>query len=1045
MTDRHTPSASLPWNASAGGVVWIALATIVHVTLVSAAIETFRAGSPVKWYVVGGVGAYVAAVLAAWRLVPGLAKHAKTSDLPLFGGGLFLALLALTAWLPRGNVDGIRVFGQSTATVLAFVSAASVALAGLSLARMRFVPHWVRFALGALAVYGVLSFAVAIDHGTPYPALFHGQSFWISLPRFLQGAFVGSLVVLPLGCVPYVVRAGLRHAADIGSVHWSLRRAVAASLSLAIAFAGAVPHDMAAQQSAGAAASPRPSSVSLSIEGVEAIRESLDQPQAELTRGLAAVSPSGSTAMEQTQQRARNLFGWLQAARQLVPRDTFDIDAAVAQAGRAPGDLHRWMRDHTTLVGYRGLLRGAQGVLMDRVGNSLDRALLLASMLRATGATVRLARARLSREQAEALGRANGRIPGGSGGPLRPNPPVTENAWIDHYARQAGVNGAALQRHLEDLQRVSLQAASSIQNRVDAQTSKLVQLLGANARMETTGHDDTVTEALRDHWWAQWLDGSTWKDLDPLMSAPGAALVPAEEITDPDHVRDDLKHEVVIRVIIERWDGAHFAEACPLKETLRPSDLIGESVRLQQIAADPPFDVSVIAGADHERRFKAAVVKQREWLPVLTVGARQIHRSSFTDSGDLRDKAASAPDGGGTSQAVGGMLDAFGGGSEPAPGILTAEWIDYEIRSPGETARTVRREVFDLVGPAARSAGRGPATIADDGRWERGLALLGETEILPVACQLSMAFLTDLMAERALANQSTVDNLLEHDTFASREKFNEGAGKLIPVPSALYSLAVARSQAATVAGVYIARPNVFARHTYLRSAPGTGLQLTEAFDIVANDVDVSPSTAAGRFVSRLRQGVLDSNAEVILSTGAERNGTAMLFDDGIASAPWDVVASPRDVEGLGLPPDAQSRIAGDIGAGFLVVVPRASTRNSASPLAWWRIDPRTGGTLGIGNRGWGQAIVERIAVTYVAAAFGAQICYAYAGKDKGGYTKRDRWVCGWTTGGGSTGVLAATFAGPLAVPLTMLAILGVFCAEFTAGGWLSDDPEWDKP
>ena len=41
----------------------------------------------------------------------------------------------------------------------------------------------------------------------------------------------------------------------------------------------------------------------------------------------------------------------------------------------------RSVRSHTVWVPYRGLLRGATGVLMDRRGDSLDRAELLAMRL----------------------------------------------------------------------------------------------------------------------------------------------------------------------------------------------------------------------------------------------------------------------------------------------------------------------------------------------------------------------------------------------------------------------------------------------------------------------------------------------------------------------------------------------------------------------------------------------------------------------------------------------------------------------------------------
>src|SRR6185312_14039863 len=62
-----------------------------------------------------------------------------------------------------------------------------------------------------------------------------------------------------------------------------------------------------------------------------------------------------------------------------------------------------WVRDRTMWLPYQGELRGPVGVLLDRGGSSLDRALLLAELLRLSGQTVRLAHAMLPADRASAL------------------------------------------------------------------------------------------------------------------------------------------------------------------------------------------------------------------------------------------------------------------------------------------------------------------------------------------------------------------------------------------------------------------------------------------------------------------------------------------------------------------------------------------------------------------------------------------------------------------------------------------------------------------
>jgi hypothetical protein len=80
-------------------------------------------------------------------------------------------------------------------------------------------------------------------------------------------------------------------------------------------------------------------------------------------------------------ERIDRVLASLEAARRELPRDAFDLQGVVEVAGRDPVKLFEWVRDRTVWVPYSGTLRGATGVLLDRMGNSLDRSLLLADLL----------------------------------------------------------------------------------------------------------------------------------------------------------------------------------------------------------------------------------------------------------------------------------------------------------------------------------------------------------------------------------------------------------------------------------------------------------------------------------------------------------------------------------------------------------------------------------------------------------------------------------------------------------------------------------------
>lgn len=169
---------------------WVALAIALYVVLVDAALETVLSGSHLRWIVAGTVAVYAAATAVSWR----------PTAWPFRAGASVLVLLALllvTAWLPDGTTRGITLAGQATSTVFTLASAAAVLMTGIALIRSAYLPAIARGMLGALAAYGVLALLSAMATGTTYPALFHGGGPWSRLPFWLQGAFLGSLILAP--------------------------------------------------------------------------------------------------------------------------------------------------------------------------------------------------------------------------------------------------------------------------------------------------------------------------------------------------------------------------------------------------------------------------------------------------------------------------------------------------------------------------------------------------------------------------------------------------------------------------------------------------------------------------------------------------------------------------------------------------------------------------------------------------------------------------------------------------------------------------------
>jgi len=136
--------------------------------------------------------------------------------------------------------------------------------------------------------------------------------------------------------------------------------------------------------------------------------------------------------------------------------------------------------------------------------------------------------------------------------------------------------------------------------------------------------------------------------------------------------------------------------------------------------------------------------------------------------------------------------------------------------------------------------------------------------------------------------------------------------------------------------------------------------LRDATDIVANDVGVD-FNEADPFAVRVEQGVFDTNAEALMQVGASASANV---GEAFATAAdgWLTLTPARrnELRQLRLPQDAIRTIEGELDAGHILIARDAPVElKSSTFVGWWRIDPSTGGTLGMSSNGWGQAMAER--------------------------------------------------------------------------------------
>src|SRR4029079_4628387 len=139
----------------------------------------------------------------------------------------------------------------------------------------------------------------------------------------------------------------------------------------------------------------------------------------------------------------------------------------VKRVGKDPAKLFAWVQGYSNWIPYRGVLRGPVGVLMDGRGNSLDRSLLLADLLKRAGQTVRLAHGQMTQQDAT----------------TRLSQLVAREATFTGPAGNAklNVNSAAILNaataQLSAQKQDAARALATLDARVTAQTRRLLQMI----------------------------------------------------------------------------------------------------------------------------------------------------------------------------------------------------------------------------------------------------------------------------------------------------------------------------------------------------------------------------------------------------------------------------------------------------------------------------------------------------------------------------------------------------------------------------------------
>jgi hypothetical protein len=170
-------------------------ALLLAIVLLDVAVETFLAGSPIVWTVMGVEVVAIAVLALLWTRVGPTTRLA----IPLVG------LLGVIAWaslrLGSGAEPGLRLATMRLPRMTVSLAIGAIVIAAMLPFALVFVRRaWYLGAmLALLAAFAVVPFVRGFLVAAPLSQVAAGVLDWSFLPVWLQGAVVATQVVLPIG------------------------------------------------------------------------------------------------------------------------------------------------------------------------------------------------------------------------------------------------------------------------------------------------------------------------------------------------------------------------------------------------------------------------------------------------------------------------------------------------------------------------------------------------------------------------------------------------------------------------------------------------------------------------------------------------------------------------------------------------------------------------------------------------------------------------------------------------------------------------------
>jgi hypothetical protein len=671
---------------------------------------------------------------------------------------------------------------------------------------------------------------------------------------------------------------------------------------------------------------------------------------------LAAAAAVGGAGSD-----LNGIYRQIESIRSNLDRSQFDLEELLFSLEFDVDSVIEFVSQEIRFQQYQGLLRSAHGTLISRAGNSLDQGVLLARLLNDAGYEARIVEGSLAREDALRL------LSTMSG----------DTGWPDYFAegRQGffeslvtsrltvGDTPQAGLKLLGDRAGASLDSSRKQLEHVSASVAPAVDLIMDKGKSVSIDAASVLVDELKQYFWVEYRTGvaNDWTAAHPAFGSLEPPTVDAKSYL-ADSVPDDLQHRVRIQVFIESRLGSAVSTQPLMSAWERPA--ANAAYQPQEIAF-LPYSGSEAEDADF---LEHAASSAELFVPtfntglapgakVFTLDGNVVPLDALSPAGEfvkqVSDKGAQA-----ISALEGlGSDDSEAAASKP-PRAMNRLWIEYTLIAPGGNEESIVRSIVDTDDDGRRFV-TGRQVEPDEFESEARPALLQGRSLAVATGPVNPAWLMDRMLAAAEDGQATLSELEQRAGRAGPDDNAAIMKGLDPLPDMRWMKYFMATRTGTGfsdnGATYAGRPAItsFNHGVY---ANGDGLRGYDQIDILFNStraVSVTDDGPSFAQAGALASGLFETFQEHRLMESRSADGSSSAFD-ALADKSESLVAvtpgDPSKLASIGLSPAAMLHARQELASGYALLIPQSS-----ETAHWWRVDPATGTTtgMGIGPGGYG--------------------------------------------------------------------------------------------